>query len=120
MKHQEEILQMTCVRWFDYQFAGIRNLLVHCPNGGKRNAIEAARFKAMGTRAGFPDLILLIPKGNISYLAIEMKSDKGKQTENQKEYQKLIESTGGKYVICRCFDEFEREIEQHLNHSIIQ
>ena len=29
----------------------------HTPNGGKRNAVEAARFKAMGVRPGVSDLV---------------------------------------------------------------
>jgi hypothetical protein len=29
----------------------------HTPNGGKRNAVEAARFKAMGVRSSVSDLV---------------------------------------------------------------
>jgi len=114
MKHLEESMQMTCVQWFSLQYGEFSKLLHHSPNGGKRNAREAARFKAMGTRPGFPDLILLYPASGYSYLAVEMKAEKGKQSDYQKEYQKLIENTGAKYVICRSFDEFIREIKSYL------
>jgi len=89
-------------------------LLHHSPNGGKRNAREAARFKHLGTRSGYPDLLLLYPAQGYLYLAIEMKSPKGKQSEYQKEYQKLIEDTGAKYVICKSFEDFQREIKNYL------
>jgi len=114
MKHLEESMQMSCVQWFSLQYGELSRLLHHSPNGGKRNAREAARFKAMGTRPGFPDLILLYPASGYSYLAVEMKAENGKQSDYQKEYQKLIENTGAKYVICRSFDEFMREIKSYL------
>ena len=114
MRHLEENLQIECVRWYELKYPKFGKLLHASPNGGKRDAREAARFKAMGTRPGFPDLILLFPASGYSYLAIEMKSEKGKQSEYQKQYQDLIENTGAKYVICRSFDEFQKEIKDYL------
>lgn len=106
---------MSCIQYFDLKHRKIARLLHHSPNGGKRNAKEAARFKAMGVRAGFPDLILLYPNLSHPFLALELKSEKGKQSPYQKEYQSLIESVGGKYVVIRTLDEFIREIEEYLN-----
>lgn len=114
MNHPEETLQTNCVKWFDYQYPKYRLLLFHSPNGGKRNAREAARFKAMGTRAGFPDLILLLPNTKYGALAIEMKADKGRQSEKQKEWQSVAEKFGIKYVICRSFDEFRHIIAEYF------
>jgi hypothetical protein len=68
----------------------------------------------MGTRAGFPDLILLYPASGYPYLAIEMKALAGKQTDYQKEYQKIVETTGAKYIICRSLDDFQKEIKDYL------
>jgi hypothetical protein len=33
----------------------------HVPNGGSRNAIEAAKLKKMGVKAGLPDIFILDP-----------------------------------------------------------
>jgi hypothetical protein len=33
--------------------------VIHVPNGGKRGIREAAQFKRMGVRAGFPDVMIL-------------------------------------------------------------
>ena len=111
----EDKLQSECVRWFDYQFPDIRKMLHHSPNGGFRNIIEASKFKKMGTRAGFPDLILLIQRKGYGSLCIEMKVGKGKQTPLQHEWELEALSNGNKYVICRTFDEFKREVESYLN-----
>ncbi len=117
MRHEEDNLQMACVRWFGLQFPGVAKLLHHSPNGGRRNAREAARFKAMGTRAGFPDLILLLPSadGLFRFLAIELKTKAGRQSEHQKDYERLITEHGGKYVVVRSVEEFIEVINEYLN-----
>lgn len=117
MRHEEDNLQMACVRWFGLQFPGVAKLLHHSPNGGRRNAREAARFKAMGTRAGFPDLILLLPSadGRFRFLAIELKTKAGRQSECQKDYERLITEHGGKYVVVRSVEEFIELVNEYLN-----
>jgi len=106
MRHNEEHLQESCVRWFDLQYPPLRPLLHHSPNGGRRDVREAARFKRMGTRAGFPDLILLLPSIGGHFLAMELKYGKGVQTESQKAMEKAIKAAGGHYAVIRCFDNF--------------
>lgn len=114
MNHPEENLQVGCVNWFDYQYPQLRPLLHHSPNGGFRNKCEAARFKAMGVRSGFPDLILLVSNSNYNYLAIELKDKRGMQTVNQKLFQEAIEKSGGKYVVIRDFDTFRKTITNYI------
>lgn len=115
MKHDEDDLQMACVRWFSMQYAGIAKLLHHSPNGGFRTKVTAARFKAMGTRAGFPDLILLLPKAPFSYLAIELKTAVGRQAVSQKDYEILMTSHGGKYVVVRSLEQFMEVVNEYIN-----
>lgn len=116
MRHLEDQLQIACVRYFDYMYPKISHLLHHSPNGGKRNLREAARFKTMGVRPGFPDLILLLPNSEYSYLCVELKIAKGRQSELQKEYQKLVEKNGGKYCICRSVDDFIKTIVEYTKN----
>jgi hypothetical protein len=56
-----------------------------------------------------------LSNGKHSSLCIEMKAEKGKQTDLQKEFQQVAEQYGNKYIICRSFDEFKTEIETYLN-----
>ena len=114
MRHKEESLQAACVKWFDLQYPKLRLRLHHSPNGGKRNLIEAARFKAMGVRAGFPDLILLVPKGQCPFLGIELKASKGRQSEAQKAYQEEFERMGAKYVVIRSVEEFIQVVNDYI------
>lgn len=115
MRHREDRLQTSCVRWFDLQYPEYRLLLHHSPNGGFRTEAEGRVFKAMGTRAGFPDLILLLPRHGFTALAIEFKTDKGQQRETQKVWQRVAEVNGIRYLIVRSFDEFYKVINEYLS-----
>lgn len=114
MRHLEDKLQKAILTYFDYKYPQYKLLLHHSPNGGKRNAIEAAKFKQMGVRAGFPDLILLIPNKFYPFCGIELKTKTGRQSENQKKYQKEFESIGAKYVVCRSLEEFIEVVNNYL------
>lgn len=114
MRHEEDTLQMQCVSWFGLQYPDLKGLLHHSPNGGKRNLREAARFKAMGTRAGFPDLALLIPRGERYGLFIEMKTATGRQTTEQRWWQAELELYGYRYEVCRSLEQFIDVVNSYL------
>lgn len=112
---EEERLQVSCVSWFDYQYPQYRQLLFAVPNGGSRNKIEAANLKKQGVRAGVSDMILLYPSNHFEFICIEFKSSKGKQSESQKEFDKMInKNTNGTYIIVSSFEEFKIYIEYYL------
>ena len=115
MKHEESKLQQACVKWFRLQYRQYERLLFAVPNGGQRNVIVAAKLKAEGVVAGVSDLLLFVPNRDYHALCIEMKSAKGRQTENQKAWQKEVEKQGYKYVVCRSLDEFINIINDYLN-----
>lgn len=112
--HAEDDLQMQCVRWFRLQYPQLARLLHHSPNGGKRNAREGARFKQMGTQAGFPDLILLVASQGYHALLLELKTRTGRQQDSQKEYQQLAEAQGYRYVVIRSLEAFMDEVNTYM------
>ncbi|MBF1567017.1 MAG: VRR-NUC domain-containing protein [Prevotella salivae] len=116
--HEEDRLQITCRVWFDLQHKDLSILLHHSPNEGLlvKRASDGAKRKAMGVRAGFPDFIFLKSNRFYPYLAIELKTQKGKQSEHQIAYQKAIEANGGKYVVVRSLEEFMSEINEYLKN----
>ncbi len=119
MRHLESALQIVCVRWFWLQYPQLEKVLFAVPNGGKRNSREAQIMKSEGVRAGVSDLILLCPsaKGEYHSLCIEMKTEKGKQTKLQKEWQEEAEKQGNKYVVVHNIDEFMEAVQDYLNPS---
>lgn len=115
--YAEDRLQIACKYWFDCQYPDDRLLLHHSPNEGLlfRHDRDGAKRKAMGVRPGFPDFILLYPNREYHFLAMELKSPKGRQSEHQKEYQKEVERVGGKYVIIRSLDEFINTVNDYFS-----
>lgn len=114
MRHLEDQLQKAIIQYWDLKYPKWKKRLACVPNGGKRNAIEAAKFKQMGVRAGFPDLVLLIPNKFYPFCGIELKTKTGRQSEHQKAYQKEFESIGAKYVIVRSLKEFIEVVNGYL------
>lgn len=87
--------QMQMGRWPELQW------LYHIPNGGKRGKVEAARFKAMGVKAGVPDLCLPVPIGGYHGLYIEMKRrEGGRLSRDQREWIDGLRENG--YSVWRC------------------
>lgn len=80
-------------------------LLLAIPNGGSRNIIEAKNLKAQGVKSGVSDVLLLIPKRGYACLCMEFKTPVGKQSDEQKLFQKETESVGNKYVVVRSVKE---------------
>ena len=112
--HPESKLQIQCVTWFKYQYPHLAPLMFAVPNGGSRDKREAAIMKAEGITAGVSDLILNIRGGLHTQLAIEMKGVKGRQSPEQKRYQRYAEAVGIKYIICRSFQDFKDEVTNYL------
>lgn len=89
-------------------------LLFAIPNGGSRNKLEAINLKRQGVKPGVSDVILLIPKGGFASLCMEFKTKTGKQSAEQKEFQKQAENCGNKYVIVRSVKEAIEEMKKYL------
>ncbi|MBR4057875.1 MAG: VRR-NUC domain-containing protein [Oscillospiraceae bacterium] len=99
----EDEEQIQVVKWAEMQMGRWPDLqwLYHIPNGGKRRRTEAARFKAMGVKAGVPDLCLPVPKGGYHGLYIEMKRQEGgKLSKDQRDWIEGLDQNG--YCVCRC------------------
>lgn len=114
MTQEEHNLQCACVRWFALQYPQYRGLLFAVPNGGARSKATAGKLKAEGVVAGVADLLLLVPNWQSHGLAIEMKTDKGRQSELQQWWQSAVTAQGYQYSVCRSLDQFIETVEAYL------
>ena len=125
MREEEHNIQAACVRWFNLQWPQYRGLLFAVPNGGARSKATAGKLKAEGVVPGVADLILLVPKcvkahddegwyNTIHALCIEMKTAKGRQSPEQKEWQARVEGEGYRYRVCHSLDEFMDVVNGYL------
>ncbi|KFN38959.1 MAG: hypothetical protein JU82_09230 [Sulfuricurvum sp. MLSB] len=114
MNNEESRIQRTCVKWFRLTYREPDYLIFAVPNGGNRNAITGAVMKKEGVRAGINDLIIAT-KGII--LFVEIKTEKGKQNQNQIDIMNMLRSFGYDYAVCRSFDEFREYVIKHIGIS---
>lgn len=119
IKRGEDTEQMGVIDWANWntnRFPELQ-LLFHVPNGGKRSATEAARFKAMGVKAGVPDLCLPVPRGGYAGLYIEMKYGKNKPTDNQKQWIADLKAQGYKVEVCWSGEDATWLLENYLSQG---
>lgn len=115
----EEQEQMVFVEWL--RINHIPHF--HCPNevGGQTKSLRmrAIKMKRMGVSKGVPDLFIFIPVYGIDHhidayqaVVIEMKRKKGARASiEQKEWLKIIESSGVPCAICKGAEEAINFIE---------
>lgn len=108
-RHIESSIQQACVLWFRVAYP--RYLIFSVPNGGSRNAIEAANLKREGALAGVSDLIVVADR---AVMFVEMKKKGGRQQETQKEFQKNVERLGHTYALCYSLNDFQLAVERWL------
>lgn len=92
--------------------------LFHIPNGGKRNIVEASKFKQMGTCPGVPDYEIIWVKNNRTYFAfLEAKRERNSYlSEPQKKFKAFCEDNNINYDIFRSPNE---GIEKLRNWGIL-
>lgn len=116
MRQEEHRIQCAIVKWFYYAYPAYRGgCLFAVPNGGHRNIQTARSLKAEGVTSGVSDLLLLVPKRDYHGLCIEVKTPVGRQSDNQKNWQRIIEAQGYRYEIVRSLDEFAELVRWYLN-----
>lgn len=101
MEKTEDKIQSEIVLYHNNQ--NLQGLLFAVPNGGFRNKAEAAKMTATGTKAGAPDLVLLL---NGKFIGIEVKTPNGVQSPKQKTFESAIVANGGSYFIVRSLSDF--------------
>ncbi len=103
--------------WAQYIYE-LREYMYHTPNGGKRNAKEALKFKQMGVRAGVHDFHLPLPRGEYTGLWIEMKSPKPHKSsisKEQKDWRQKMIFTGHATFYCYGWIQAKRACEWYLS-----
>lgn len=69
---------------------------------------QAIKLKATGLVAGVSDLIIIQPN---RVLFVELKIDKGKQSDNQKEFEQIVTNLGFEYHLVRSLEQFQEIIK---------
>lgn len=115
VKHEEADMQAEFFRQVKILFPKLpEKLLFAVPNGGSRHKIEAANMKRQGVKAGVADVILLVPKKGYASLCLEFKTSTGRQSDEQKEFQRQAEACRSKYVVVRSVMQGINTLKEYL------
>ncbi|MEL7226888.1 MAG: hypothetical protein AAGL17_19140, partial [Cyanobacteria bacterium J06576_12] len=84
----------------------------HCLPPSTRSA--PLRLEREGALSGVPDLFLAVPSGDLAGLYIEMKTQRGTQSDEQKDFEAKAIALGYGYAMPRSRPEFERVVRSYL------
>lgn len=116
MQHLEDDEQIALFKWAFYAQSMYPELkwMFHIPNGGKRRVTEAVRLQQMGVKSGVSDVFLPCARGGYHGLWIEMKSQTGRATANQREFLDAMEKAGYMGEVCYGCEEAITLIKKYL------
>ena len=104
---EESLLQASCVQWFKNNYClkhqKPRYDIFSVPNEATWNNNN---FKAMGVRKGASDLVVVMNK----VIFIEMKDQKGSQSDDQIDFEEVVTGLGHNYHIIRSLEQFKKLI----------
>lgn len=110
-------IQADCYAHFWNTFPQYRKCYFAIPNENNRadsSAISGAIRKAMGVTKGVADTMLAIQRGGYGGMFVEFKTETGKQSDAQKEWQTIIENQRYLYRVVRSLEEFKELINWYL------
>lgn len=127
VSHEESDLQQECVAWFNtnhpqYWLFSVKNSSkmggkIITAKNGKQIPLEAIIAKREGLRAGVADLQLLFGNGEHYSLFLELKTETGTQSKEQKEFEAYCNQNKFKYVVIRSLREFINNVTNYINKS---
>ena len=109
-RHDEDRLQEQVVTWLRLVLDPNLYRVAAVPNGGSRNALEAARMKRTGTLAGVFDVFILGP-GGVTYW-LELKAKHGRLSSAQNDMLMFKVKNGVPYVVARQLSDVEAAVAQ--------
>lgn len=111
MKRPEQALQIAVAQYLEHALKPPTIWTAFPAGGGGR--IRGAFLKAMGLKAGWPDILVIYsPDDRIAtgVLGIELKAKAGRQTPAQQAIAQSFKDCHAWYVLCRSVDEVERAL----------
>ena len=109
--------QVALIKWVRMveDLYPVLRLLYAVPNGGDRNLRVARKLKAEGVLAGVADLCLPAARRGYHGLYLEMKSETGAATEEQKEFLRSVSAEGYCAVIAQGVEEARETLEWYIS-----
>jgi hypothetical protein len=112
VKHYEEsYIQKVVVSYVRSKYP---NVIMTCCPAVAKSARQGRENKMMGYLAGIPDLIFAEARYGYYGLFIELKTEKGKVSDEQKAILGQLNDRGYKAIVCRSTEEAIAAIDRYL------
>tara|TARA_R110002051_G_scaffold323700_1_gene418175 strand:- start:2779 stop:3186 length:408 start_codon:yes stop_codon:yes gene_type:complete len=119
-EHDEQVALFDWVKLYAREEPRLRTMFA-IPNQGGQGKGAIIRGKKMvreGLRKGVPDIFLPVVTHEFGGLFIEMKSEKGRPSEEQIEYLNMLTEAGYLCGICHSFEQARSLIMDYLNSEL--
>ena len=119
-KLTERQQQQRVVKWaqeHEAEFPELK-LLYHVPNERRCTPQQGKQLNLMGVRAGVPDLCLPAARAGFHGLFIEMKTQGGRVSENQRYWVENLTAQGYECHVCYSWEDAVQVLESYLTEAI--
>ena len=119
-EHDEQAALVTWAALLAKQEVPALCLLYANANGGKRSKATAGKMKAEGVKAGVPDLFLAVARHGYHGLYIEMKTTRGRLSDDQKHWDEMLRGQGFRVEMCRGQDPAKELLLAYLADGLVR
>ena len=105
-KKTEHNIQKSIIRWFRKEYP---EYIIFSTNN--EACYNNSYFLESGVLQGVSDLVVVLPN---KIIFVELKTNKGIQSKNQKQFQTKLNSIGYEYYIIRSLEDFKELIMSNL------
>lgn len=110
----EHDIQVQLFKWLRVTHPKVEQVAYAVPNAGKRSVRAGMYYKAEGLKSGVPDICIPVSSQGFNGLYIELKTEKGKATDNQREWLEKLTAQGYMAVLCKGFEAARTTIDDYL------
>lgn len=105
----ESAIQQSIVNYFHNNYClkhhNPRCCIFSCPNElAGNNKITTIKAKTTGLMPGVSDLIVVTPE---EVIFCEVKTEIGRQSDRQKEFEQIVSDMGYRYILVRSLEQFK-------------
>lgn len=129
LKLNEDQIQHSFINLLKVKNSGLYPFVFHIPNGGfrpysfsssgKLYCSEGVKMKRLGVKPGVADIFVMMPTVEYHGLWLEFKSENGKQTAEQKDFERLATSAGYCYRVVRSVYEAIDSLNKYFEADVL-
>jgi len=100
--------------WNKYKHDETMRSRLYAINNNSHNRIKGALNRSLGVRKGVSDMHYICADRGVMFLEFKEPGGKGRQSEEQKEFQALVESMDLEYFIIESWEDFNAATNLNL------